>query len=202
MLKDFSTPEGVDAWVRSLDDRWPERQAIRGHIARLIAQLPAEEPRLLELAPGSGPLAQALVEQVPGLDYTGVDNSLPLLARARARLAKYSQQVTLVVADLNEEGWVNQLDGPFDAVVSMQSLHDLGSAEQIERVYYLCRPLLAPGGVLLNADFVVSPGEEDPDKPGRLTVDRHMELLAAYGYEDGRCTLQEGQLACCQGSVP
>ena len=58
MLKDFSTPEGVDAWVGSLDERWPERKQVKEHIAGLVESLPTDQPRLVELAPGSGPLGQ------------------------------------------------------------------------------------------------------------------------------------------------
>ena len=131
--------------------------------------------------------------------YTGVDNSPALLERAKARLAPFGRRATLVQADLNGDTWVNQLAGPFDAIVSMQALHDLGPEAKIERIYRLSRGLLAPGGVLLNADLVVAPGSENPEKPGRLTIARHLQLLTTYGYKGVRCSHEHGQFGCCLG---
>ena len=66
----------------------------------------------------------------------------------------------------------------------------------------LARSLLAPGGLLLNADLVVPPGQDNPDKPGRRTVARHLELLHSHGYERVACTLEQGEFGCVVGFSP
>ena len=88
------------------------------------------------------------------------------------------------------------LDGPVHAVFSLQSLHDLGDGYQVERIYKMARNLLAPGGLFLNADLLHNPA--DP-RPGRLTIERHLELLHAHGYQRVACTLETGGFGCCTG---
>ena len=47
-----------------------------------------------------------------------------------------------------------QVANPVNAIISMQSLHDLGDGHQSERIYRLAKDLLAPGGLFLNADLL------------------------------------------------
>jgi SAM-dependent methyltransferase len=156
----------------------------------------------VELGPGPGLLAELLLAELPHMSYIGLDSSELLLAYARNRLAPFGPHARLIQADLNAEGWLAQLPDQIHAIISLQAMHDLGDESQINRVYGLARRLLVPGGLLLNADFVVPPDQADPERPGRLNIPRHLELLQAHGFERISCTLEHGEFGCCVGFAP
>jgi SAM-dependent methyltransferase len=201
-FRDLRTLEDVSEWMVSLETRWPERVEVMQHIIEQIKALPFSEPHVVELGSGPGLLAELLLRESPQLTYTGVDSSELLLAFAQSRLAPFGQRARLVEADLKGDGWLNQLPAEIQAIVSLQSLHDLDDQSHIERVYNMSRRLLAPGGLLLNADFVISPDGTEPDHPGRLSVARHLEMLQACGFERGACTLRLGAFGCCVAYAP
>ena len=195
MPRNFHSREGIDEWLQSLDDRWPARAAVSKHIVAQTEALPAFGPHVVELAPGGGKLADQLLRTIPAT-YTGIDFSEPLIERARERLRAYGNRVTLLHADLNEDGWPAQVANPVNAIISLQSLHDLGDGHQIERIYRLAHDRLAPGGLFLNADLLHNP--EDP-RPGRLPIERHLSLLSAHGFQRPSCTLETGGFGCIVG---
>lgn len=201
-FRDLRTRDDIVQWSAGLIEQWPERPAIMAHIRAQIERLPFSAPHVVELGAGPGPLAELLLAAIPGLTYTGLDSSELLLDYARERLIPYNGRGHLIQTDLNAESWPRQLRGDIHAVVSMQSLHDLGGEAQIDRIYGLARSLLASGGLILNADLVVPPGQDKPDKPGRRTVARHLELLRAHGYERVACTLEQGEFGCVVGYAP
>ena len=162
------------------------------------------QPYILELGCGPGRLAERLLATVAHLHYTGVDISPPFLNFARQRLATYTHQVQLCEADLNDATWPEQIaslgnNGRFHAIISLQSLHDVGDEAAISRVYGLAKELLVPGGFLLNADLVVEEGEELPNNPGRRSISRHLDMLRQQGYHSVACTLAVGGFGCVMG---
>ena len=195
MPRDFHSPEGIDEWLQSLDDRWPARANLAQHIIEQIDALPNFGPHVLELAPGGGKLAEQLLSVVPAT-YTAVDFSRPLLERSRQRLSSYAHRVQLIHADLNEDDWPPQVTAPVHAIFSLQSLHDLGDGRQVERIYQIAYEILAPGGLLLNADFLHNP--EDP-RPGRLPIEQHLRLLHTHGFQRPACTLEIDGFGCIAG---
>ena len=138
------------------------------------------------------------------MHYTGVDLSPPFLAVAQETLVLYTNRVNLLEVDLSDVEWVDQLmtkvgTTQFDAIISLQSLHDVGDEDAIARLYGLAKGLLAPGGLFLNADLIVPPDEPRPDNPGRLPIARHLALLTAQGYHSPQCTLAMGNFGCVIG---
>ena len=195
MPRDFHSPEGVDEWLQSLDDRWPARAKLAQHIVEQIADLPAFDPHAVELAPGGGKLAEQMLSALPAT-YTGIDFSEPLLNRTRQRLAFFADRVQLIHADLNEDNWPAQITGPVHAIFSLQSLHDLGDAHQVERIYQIAHEILAPRGIFLNADFLHK--TEDP-RAGRLPIEQHLRLLSAHRFQRPKCTLEIDGFGCMVG---
>ncbi len=201
-FRDLRTREDIVQWNAALASQWPERPAVIAHIRTKIERLPFSELHAVELAPGPGHLAELLLTAFPRLTYTGLDNSELLLTYAREQLVPYNGRAHLVQTDLNTEGWPKLLPGPVHTIVTMQSLHDLGGEAQINRIYRLARSLLVPGGLFLNADLVVAPQQDNPDKPGRRSVPRHLALLRSHGYERVSCTFEKGEFGCVVGFSP
>lgn len=193
-------------YVQRLDSKWPARRKIMDEIATQVKRLQDTQEarnasrsiRLVELCCGAGNLAAHLLSRLPQLTYLGFDQSEPLLEAAAQRLASYPN-ASLIRADLNETSWIDLIPeehAPVDALVSMQSLHDLGGETEVSRIYTTARDLLRPGGLFVNADLIVEPGEELANNPGRLTVDQHLALLREAGYPTTQCILENGGFGC------
>jgi SAM-dependent methyltransferase len=101
----------------------------------LLAQIPAEAQRVLDVGCGAGALSRALADRVPHVE--GMDRS-PVMVDA-ARLA--APGVDLHLADAMT---VDLPEGAYDAVVSSAVLHHLTLDEALPRMARWLRP----GGVL------------------------------------------------------
>jgi SAM-dependent methyltransferase len=202
-FRQYEDAEAVRAYLQRLETQWPERATVVQHISEQVNGLQQAQPQVLELCCGPGRLAESLLVAVPNLKYTGVDVSPPFLAFACQRLSAYSD-VTLLEVDLNDDQWPQHVatqapTGQFHAIVSLQSLHDVGDETAVSRVYGLAKALLLPGGFFLNADLIVAEGEELPNNPGRRSIARHLDLLRGHGYHQVACTLAVGGFGCVVG---
>jgi predicted TPR repeat methyltransferase len=194
-FRTLRTTKDALQWTVSLEERWPERETVRQHIVAQVAALAFPAPHLVELCVGAGSLAERLLTDFPQMTYTGFDSSDLVLSLAQERLAPFEGRARLIQADLNQAEWLKQLD-PVQAIISLQSLHDLGDEENVSRIYEVARELLVPGGLLLNADLVIASGLEKKEQPGRCTIPRHLELLHSHGYAEVACTLAIGDFGC------
>lgn len=201
-FRDLRTQADVAEWTASLQTRHPERTAVMQHLVGQLKALPFPALQVVELASGPGLLAELLLRELPQIHYTGFDSSALLLAYAQNQIASFGPRARLIQADLNAEDWLADLPAEVHAIISLQALHDLGDESHVNRIYSLAQQLLAPGGLLLNADFVVSPGQDNPDQPGRRSIPRHLELLRRHGFKRVSCTLELGQFGCMVGFAP
>lgn len=203
-FRDVNSSTTAAQYGINLNERWPVRVQVMEHIIKQLDALPFAPLHLLEFCIGPGALAEQMLRRLPHLQYTGIDLLQPFINLSQQRLAPFTQQVRLFQANLNEEGWPDLLKGRgdhgrFHAIVSLQSLHDLGGEREVDRVYGVAKRLLMPGGLFLNADLIVQPGEELPDNPGRRTIARHRELLQGHGYQGVACTLATDGFGCVVG---
>ena len=167
--------------------------------------------RLLELGVGAGGLARAVLDALtdvsgagqPGaVEYMGIDIEPALVQNGKERLGSVGHRdVRLVNEDLKEGSWTGIIE-PVDAVFTLQTFHDLGGIDALEAVYRQIHGLLAPGGILVNADFVVPFEKDDPERPRRLPVETHQGLLSSLGFVDFRCEMRIGKMACMAARRP
>ena len=228
-LSDFTGPDFIGAWTKDLDFRWPERAAMMDCVVRTLVRWQSERRdrdlrqagsrekkrhaviRLLELGVGAGELANAVLDALAdasgesspdAVKYTGIDIEPALVSLVQERLtAAGHHDAHLIRADLKDGAWTERIE-PLDAVFTLQTLHDLGVVEALETVYRQICGLLTPGGVLVNADFVVPFEKDDPERPRRLPVETHQDLLSSLGYVDFRCELLQGKMACMAARRP
>jgi SAM-dependent methyltransferase len=195
---DLRTVQDIESWLARLNREWPQRAEVAQHIANQVSALPGERLQVVELACGSGYLAGWLLRMIPNIRYIGFDRSQHLLEFARRHVAILAGQVDgqpqihLHEADLNQDLWVNwlrerALAGQVDAVVSLQSIHDLGDEEAQFRAYRRVRTVLRVGGIFVNGDLLFDP---DTPHPRRLPAHRHLDLLREAGFAHVNCTLQ------------
>lgn len=206
--QDLRTAEDITAWLARLNREWPQRGSIAAQIAGAVAALGQKRPLLVELACGSGYLAEWLLRTLPHMHYIGFDQSPTLLDYARQHLATlaghedWQAEIHLREADLNEEGWLDWLRqrhhlGHVDAVVSLQSLHDLGGEAEQRVAMRRTRSVLKPGGVFIYADLLLDP--ENPHRR-RLPAYRHLDLLREAGFDPVNCIGQNGEFAIMSAS--
>ncbi|MDA0711899.1 MAG: class I SAM-dependent methyltransferase [bacterium] len=193
MAREFTDSDELIAWSQSLDDRWPERRDVVRHIGELVLRVPFLKPNVVELCCGAGALAEFLLRESPSIRYRGLDASHSLLRFTGDRLSVYADRIAgLHRVDLNDD-WVPLLPDPVHAILSMQSLHDVGDEAAVSRVYGLAHRALTRGGLLLNADLTT------PEQSGRLPAQKHLALLRAHGFEHAACTLERGPFVCVVG---
>ena len=123
-------------------------------LASLIGDTQTPAPRILDLGCGPGSLIDALLIAFPDAQVWGIDVDPTLLLLGRERFANSRDRVRLVEADLRAGGWMEPI-GNVNAIVSATALHWL-TAGQLGELYARLAGLLAPGGVLLNADHAGS----------------------------------------------
>ena len=108
--------------------------------------------RVLDLGAGTGLLSSVLAASLPDATFVLLDEAPAMLERAVERLAPLGDRVDTVVADLRDP----LPEGPFDVVASALAIHHLDDAGKAD-LYRRAADVLAPGGVLVNAEQVAGP---------------------------------------------
>jgi tRNA (cmo5U34)-methyltransferase len=105
---------------------------------------------ILELGTGTGETAAAVMAVLPAARLVGIDESEPMLARARDRFPGADLRVQRLADPLPE--------GSYDLVVSALTVHHLDAAGKAD-LFRRVRARLRPGGRFVLADVVI------PDDP-------------------------------------
>jgi SAM-dependent methyltransferase len=151
--------------ARTLAARWDAQQTgyIRHRaerfdtIARVVAAVCSDvaEPRILDLAGGTGSLALHVLGHVPNARAVIADKDPALLAIA-SDLAAGDARLQTAEVDLAHAQWATHpaiAAAPFDAVVSSTALHWLQPGILAD-VYRALPDLMRPGGIVLNGDHL------------------------------------------------
>ncbi|MFF8608508.1 class I SAM-dependent methyltransferase [Streptomyces sp. NPDC015346] len=155
-----ATTTGTDwaAWQRSWDrqQEWymPDREERFRVMLDMVEAVVGPEPRVLDLACGTGSITDRLLKRFPGATSTGVDLDPALLAIAEGYFAG-EERVTFVTADLKDPEWVTKLPHTsYDAVLTATALHWLHT-EPLTALYGQLAGLVRDGGVFMNADHMI-----------------------------------------------
>ena len=175
-------------------DRLPHRT--EGE-AVLLAHVPRNARRLLDLGTGDGRLLALLLIDRPQATAEALDFSPTMLHRARERFAGNSQ-ITVVAHNFNTP--LPEL-GRFDAIVSSFAIHHC-SHERKRSLYAEIFAHLEPGGIFCNLEHVASSTfnlhehflraigstleTEDPSNQ-LLDVETQLTWLRAFGFTDVDC---------------
>ena len=160
---DLRDPTTARAWTSEADLKRPWREQLRVAIAGTLnaASLPVR--RVLELGSGPGLLAERVLRSCAVEHYTLLDFSQPMLDLSRARVGQHPA-ATFVLADFKRPGWTRSVEAPFDAVITMQAVHELRHKRHIIGLYRQVHDILCSGGLLLVCDHV------PPDESSRSTA--------------------------------
>jgi SAM-dependent methyltransferase len=157
---DWDSAAVVAGWAEMADQKRPWRSQVRDHIAGIVATLP-HRARVLELGSGPGFLARRVLERCPTIErYTLLDFSQHMLRLSRERLMDFPA-ATFVLGSFKSEDWTRRIEGPFDAVLAMQSVHELRHKRHATQLYEQVYQVLSVPGLFAICDplpFDDSPG--------------------------------------------
>ena len=184
---DWKDPGFASEWEATADQMNPVREE---QLELLIALLRAQGPAtVLDLGVGSGLVAELVLDALPEAELIGLDSSEAMLALARERLARFGGRATLLEADLSDVVLADRLDRLLDAVISVQTLHNLEPAAH-RRALASTAQAVASGGLLVNADRYAASPEllhdfrvvwERVGAEEGTSWDEHVEKLRAQG---------------------
>jgi len=129
----------------------PEREAQLQTIAAMVPP-PAGDGLVLELACGTGLLAETILQRFPTLAVTGLDGSDAMRTAAATRLAPFGSRFAVAPFDLAAADWRTSYRD-LHAVVSSLAIHHLDGPGKAQLFRDLLQ-LLRPGGALIIADLV------------------------------------------------
>lgn len=153
-----------ESWDRQQEWYMPDREERFRVMLDMVEAVVGPEPRVLDLACGTGSITDRLLRRFPGATSTGVDLDPALLTIARGSFAG-DERVRFVTADLKDPGWPALLapgpgdPGPYDAVLTATALHWLHK-EPLTALYGQVAGLVRDGGVFMNADHM--PADDTP----------------------------------------
>lgn len=113
--------------------------------AALATAVRSGSPLVVDLGIGTGALADACRQVLPGARFVGIDEDADMLAAARARLGR---TLTSVVHDSFERAALPRCD----AAVASLALHHIPTPARRLRLFRRLHAALRPGGVLVSAD--------------------------------------------------
>jgi SAM-dependent methyltransferase len=193
---DLRDPATARTWADQADVKKPQRREVRACIAERVHAIAAR--RVVELGSGPGQLAEAILA-AGALDYTCLDFSPPFLDMCRARLG---DRARYVLADYLDPAWTAALEPPFDAVVTMQAVHELRHKRRAATLYAQVLTIVRPGGLLVVCDHEPTAFENTAiEKTRRLysTVAEQHAAFTAAGFTDVTTVLELNGMYVCSG---
>jgi SAM-dependent methyltransferase len=187
---DYFNRDYVREWTESANTKRPFRAGFIYQFAKELSGL--SHAKILDLGAGPGFLAERILSECEIASYHLFDFSPHMLELARERLARFGERTSFHQGSFLDDDWGQTLPAPFDAVVSIQAVHELSNASRVARLYRELGSLLNQSGILLIADEVASDGD---DAGPFLTIDGHHSALTEAGFEEVCLVLTAGDLA-------
>jgi SAM-dependent methyltransferase len=192
---DYFNRDYVDDWAEIANVRRPHRaqffDAFVTELSRLV------EPKVLDLGAGPGFLAEHVLARCKVSSYHLLDFSPHMLELARRRLADFGERVFYHQVDFLQDEWWKALPSGFDAVVSLQAVHEVCQAERVSQLYRGIVSIVAVGGKIIIADKLDFETEEGT---GFLTLRDHETALEEAGFRGFRRVLEVEDLIMFEAS--
>jgi SAM-dependent methyltransferase len=193
---DLRDPEDVRKWLETAETVRPWRPQLRRCIAELLRDRFSSPLRVLELGPGPGLLAETILQTCSVASYTLLDFSPPFLEMCRERVGD-SGVARFVLGDFKQPDWPALVQPPYDAVVSMQAVHELRHKRHAAALYAQALPVLRPGGLLIVCDHM--PKDDPRSRALHATEAEQHSALSAAGFEEVTTHLLINGMYVCSG---
>jgi tRNA (cmo5U34)-methyltransferase len=144
-MSSFTDPDAVAHYRDGPPRQVPGFADLHRMTGLLLAERTPEDGRVLVLGAGGGLELEHLAATHPGWRFDGVDPSAPMLRLAASATEAFAERIRL------HEGYVDGAPaGPFDAAVSLLTLHFIPAPERLVTLRQLHRRL-KPGAPLVVA---------------------------------------------------
>jgi ubiquinone/menaquinone biosynthesis C-methylase UbiE len=177
---DLRAMEDAREWAATVMSKRPWREQFFQQFINQLRVIDSVPLRVLELGSGPGFLAQRILESIPSVEYTMLDFSQAMHDLARERLGPLMQHVRAVVADFKQDRWGEGLDN-FDAVITIQAVHELRHKKHALALHRSARSLLSPRGRYLVCDHYAG-GDGMVNTALFMTVAEQRNCLEAAGF--------------------
>ena len=154
---DLRKTDDARDWAATALLKRPWREEFFAKFVQEIERLARSRPQVLELGSGPGFLAMRILEALKTAEYTAFDFSPAMHELARERLGELARQVTFLEGNFKEPDWDAALP-TYDAVITMQAVHELRHKRHAPTLYQAVHRLLRPSGVFLLCDHFVGEG--------------------------------------------
>ncbi|MFR9754495.1 class I SAM-dependent methyltransferase [Streptomyces sp. TR06-5] len=179
-----------DSWDRQQEWYLPDREERFRVMLDMTEALVGPQPRVLDLACGTGSITGRVLRRFPGARTTGVDLDPALLAIARGTF-EGDERARFVSADLTDPTWTEKLphgphrtpDGTYDVVLTATALHWLDT-EALGALYGRLAGVVREGGALMNADRMPDPDTPRIDAAERAYDRERRDRERAAGVQD------------------
>jgi SAM-dependent methyltransferase len=189
---DLQTMADARTWVATALKKRPAREEFFRCFVDELRELELAQPSVLELGSGPGFLARLVLEAIPAADYTMLDFSPAMHELAREHLGQLGYMVRQVEVDFKSPGWTTGL-GAFNAVVTMQAVHEVRHKKHVAGLHVAVRSLLKANGRYLVGDHYVGP-DGMRDRALHMTVEEQCDALRVAGFTSVRCVLRKDGL--------
>ena len=186
---DYFDEQYVRQWERAANLKRPFRVEFFDAFVKELSAL--DHAKVFDLGSGPGFLAEQILARCSVASYHLFDFSPIMIDLSRARLARYTDRSFFHQGSFTEEGWSSRLPAPFDAIVSLQAVHEVRDVSRIPQLYRELRNLLSENGILLIADKVNS---ADDREEHHATPREHEEALGSAGLIEIRQVHAAGDL--------
>jgi ubiquinone/menaquinone biosynthesis C-methylase UbiE len=186
---DLRTTADAREWAATAMQKRPWREEFFQCFVTELRSLRLPQPLVLELGSGPGFLAYRILESVPGVQYTMLDFSPAMHELARERLGSLRGAVRQVVRDFKCARWSAGL-GSYDAIITMQAVHELRHKKHAPGLHAAVRLLLRPNGRYLVCDHYIGPDGMTNEALFMSIAEQHVALGAA-GFKTITCLLEK-----------
>jgi len=188
---DFHDPAQARTWMQETVRIRPWRPRFFAAFADALNGYGNRTVRVLELGSGPGHLAAAILTHCRVAEYVALDFSEAMHDLAREHLGKLAAQVRFACRDFREPDWASAFS-PFDAVLTLQAIHETRHRNRSPALFRQIREILKPGGLFLYCDHYLKVAT---NPALYLERDEQPDALAAAGFAGIERILDEGGMA-------
>jgi SAM-dependent methyltransferase len=187
-LVDLRSMADARDWASTAMARRPWRTEFFHRIADELSHSGSAQLSILELGSGPGFLARHLLTALPAATYVALDFSPAMHELATERLGELADRVQFVEADFRTAQWSAGLPR-FDAVVTVQAVHEIRHKRHAPSLYQAIRRLVDPAGQFLMCDHFAGAAGMD-DLVLFMTPEEHETALRSGGFSNVALLLQ------------
>ena len=190
----FHDPEDVNTWIEETARKRPWRPEFFNAYVEMLNKRFHHPFSILELGAGPGLLAQQILASCAIRTFVVLDFSAAMLSVARHKLEPFRERTRFVQRDFRSTNWVDGM-GDYDAVVSMQAVHEVRHKQHIPALLDEIYKLLVRNGLFLFCDHYSEPdnGSKNPDL--YLTREDQGQALLNARFGKVECVLDKGGMA-------